>query len=375
MYRYQYGLFQDEAIYIAGPECFYTHGPDMLMAMRKRAESLGFQVTLPNDHPLDMLNEDYQKRADSIFEDLKTAINHSTVILSDLEAYRGAEPDSGTVYEIGMAYARGIRSYGYTRDKRSMAAKNQHAVLKDKMVYDEKGRVMPYSMLPFLPSVIGSTKIIEGDFDDCLRTLMVDIEEEYKARAMASLPADMPENADVSRNKEQPVVYLSGFERYDVNGDAIYHKMKELCRKNGLIAVSPLDDAPGFSGMETDNPYTLAANLFDNYQRHVRHCDIIIANLNDYRGYEPCNDVGFECGMGFQLGKKLYGYMDSTEPLIHRLPHLGEASGFRDHTGCNVENFNYPANLMFACSMKIFEGNFAEILLEVVKDLAEPGCG
>ena len=47
-------MFKDEKIYIAGPECFYTGGCEMLGAMRKYAESKGFGVTLPNDHPLDM---------------------------------------------------------------------------------------------------------------------------------------------------------------------------------------------------------------------------------------------------------------------------------------------------------------------------------
>ncbi len=57
MYRYQNHLFQGETIYIAGPECFYTNGFSMLNAMRRRAEALGFGVTLPNDNPLDMQNE------------------------------------------------------------------------------------------------------------------------------------------------------------------------------------------------------------------------------------------------------------------------------------------------------------------------------
>jgi len=373
MYRYQYNLFENEAIYIAGPECFYTHGPDMLAAMRKRAESLGFKVALPNDNPLDMGNKDYQKRADSIFADLELAIDNSTVIISDLEAYRGAEPDSGTIYEIGMAYARGIRSYGYTRDKRSLATKNQQAVLNEGIVYDESGNVMPYANLPFSPTIIGSTKIIEGDFDDCLKALMVDIEEESKAIAFAKTfgSANVDITLSEAREKNQSLVYLSGFERYDINGEDIYKKMKEICREYRLKAVSPLDDAPGWGKIESDNPYIQAANLFDNYQRHVRHCDIMIANLNDYRGYEICNDVGFECGMGFMLGKKLYGYMDNTDYLIHRVPHLGADKEFRDHTGSNVENFNYPANLMFACSMKIFEGKFEEIIAKVAKDLEE----
>ena len=42
-------MFEKEKIYIAGPECFYKGGPDILNAMRRRAESLGFGVTLPNE--------------------------------------------------------------------------------------------------------------------------------------------------------------------------------------------------------------------------------------------------------------------------------------------------------------------------------------
>lgn len=48
---------------------------------------------------------------------------------------------------------------------------------------------------------------------------------------------------------------------------------------------------------------------------------------------------------------------------------MGEEKEYRDHTGSNVENFNYPANLMFGCSMKIFEGKFEEIIKEVAADL------
>ena len=37
-------------------------------------------------------------------------------------------------------------------------------ILKDQKVYDERGNVMPYAELPFSPTIIGSTKIVEGDF-------------------------------------------------------------------------------------------------------------------------------------------------------------------------------------------------------------------
>ena len=93
MYRYQHSLVSDEALYIAGPECFYTYGYDALGAMKARAEALGFSVTLPNSDPLDMENPDLQKRADSIFANLEKVMLDTTAIVADLEAYRGAEPD------------------------------------------------------------------------------------------------------------------------------------------------------------------------------------------------------------------------------------------------------------------------------------------
>lgn len=373
-------LFGNEKIYIAGPECFYKGGPAILNAMRRRAESLGFGVTLPNDHPLDMENPDLQKRADSIFEDLKAIMKETTVIIADLEAYRGSEADSGTIYEIGMAYADGLKCYGYTRDKRPLAWKDQKYVLKDGVVYDEKGKPAPYPDLPFAPTVVGSTKIVEGDFDDCLAMLMTDLEEEWKAEgreggrngepaaeeaaAMASNGTQFPEDGP-----NRPRVYLSDVVRYEKDAKAVYGSLKELCASYGLEAVTPCDWAEGLLETDSTNPYVKAAALTENYCRLVKSCDAVIADLSDYRGYECSNDVGFECGMGFEMGKKLFGYMEDARPCIEKIPHLGEAAEFRDMTGCNVENFNYPANLMFGSSMKIYEGNLEQVIERVAKEL------
>lgn len=368
MYRYQHELVKKESLYIAGPECFYTHGYDMLAAMKARAQALGFSVTLPNSDPLDLDNPNLQKRADSIFKNLEKVMLETTAIVADLEAYRGAEPDSGTVYEIGMAFAKGAKCYGYTRDKRSFGTKNINAGLRDKKTADELGNCAQYNQLPFAPSIIGSTKIVEGDFDDCLNMMIVDVEEEYKRSAKRDLYVDHS-TACTEKEKKRPLIYLAGTERYQEDAEEIFRRKKEICAAYGLEAVSPVDWAAGVKEIETSNPYVWAYNKFDNYQQHVRNCDVIVADLNDYRGFEVNNDVGFECGMGFQLGKKLYGYMGDTSPLVERIPHLGEEKEFRDHTGSNVENFDYPANLMFSCSMKILEGNFESVIETIAKEL------
>ena len=54
--------------------------------------------------------------------------------------------------------------------------------------------------------------------------------------------------------------------------------------------------------------------------------------------------------------------MDQTGRMIDRVPNFGPAHEYRDHCGCNAENFDYPINLMFSASMPIFEGNFETAL-------------
>lgn len=77
----------------------------------------------------------------------------------------------------------------------------------------------------------------------------------------------------------------------------------------------------------------------------------------------------FECGNGLSVSKKMYGYVDDIRPAKEKVPNLGPEHEYRDMTGANVEDFNYPVNLMFSCSMDIREGKFEEVIKEIAKDL------
>lgn len=350
-----------EAIYIAGPECFYIDGNARLNAMRRIAEARGHSATLPNDTPLKLDNEDLRKNADTIFENCAQSMNASTAIICDLEFYRGPEPDGGSVYEIGMAYARGIKCYGYTRDKRNMCWKYQGLRLTDGKAYDLKGRALPYAGLPFSPNVLGSTKIIEGDFSACLTALENDAEEERKFSAHPGYRPWRPEF--VKRNLpagDRPILYIAGPQRYEAGAEAFYAELKAFAQKKGFYALTPMDDMPETRADE--DVYTAAYRQFLVNCQHVVDCDIILADLNDFHGWEPESDTSFECGMAFQLGKKLYAHVDDVTRMRDRVPSKGEAFDWRDACGCNVENFDYPLNLMFSSSMKILQAKTAEAI-------------
>lgn len=356
-----------ETIYIAGPMCFYVDGYPRWDVMKFRAQTKGYNVAMPSDVVLDLSNEDLRQNAVTIFKNCARAMNESTAIICNLEFYRGADVDGGSIYEVGMAYAKGAHCYAYTRDKRPMFWKYQGYSIKDGKVYDQKGRILPFGELPFSPNVMGSCKVVEGDFDDALEVFTLDMEEKRK-RAAFPVSAEEPKKTELD-NKGMPVVYLAGPERYDADAAEKYAAMKELCAKNGFYAIVPTDEVPGIPAAATDDIYTNAYLTFMRQQQHVRDCDIILANLNDFHGWEPDSDTSFECGMAFQLGKKMFSYMESTEKMINRVPNFGIEAEYRDHCGCNAENFDYPINLMFSGSMPVFEGDFESALNQMIAAL------
>lgn len=355
-------MYRDESIYIAGPECFYPNGFQILGALRRVSESYGFRVSLPNDRQLKLDDPNPQRNADVIFDNCAVSMNDSTAIIADLETFRGTEPDGGTIYEIGMAFAKGLRCYAYTRDKRSVAKKVQHAFVKDDQPRYPDGSVLPHPQLPFSPCVVGSCKIVEGSYHDALTVMMQDIDEERKLKGGRCAKACPAPEAAAGKNA-RPQVYLAGLARFCHDDPAAYDGLKAKLGALGCDVVTPFDWA--VAKTELEDPLAQAYNLFDNWQQHVRDCDILIGELSDYHGLEPSSDVSFECGMAWQLGKKCVGVMSDTTITFKRIPHYSDSPA--DVAGSGVENFNYPLNLMFSSSMPIVQGEDAAV--EAVKAL------
>lgn len=350
--------YSKEAIYIAGPECFYVHGYPHWNALRARAEMFGFQVSLPNDNVVKTDHEDLRENARAIYRNCEESIAKTTAIIVDLEYYRGPDVDGGSIFEVGMAYAVGARCYGYTRDLRDTRFKYQGYSLGADCAYDRKGRKLPFANLPFSPNVVSACKIVEGGFDGALQTLMVDLTEERKTGVRTQNP--LPDVPSVEKDG-RPVILLAGPQRWDNDAAEKYAAMKSICEARGLVALTPMDPLPG-EAADSGDAYVDAYRQFRRNQQHVRDCDLILADLNDFHGWEPDADTSFECGMAVQLGKKAYGYMSDTTRMIDRVPNFGPDHEFRDHCGCNAENFNYPINLMFSAPMPILQGQFEQVL-------------
>ncbi|MDR1086352.1 MAG: nucleoside 2-deoxyribosyltransferase [Deltaproteobacteria bacterium] len=103
------------SVYLAGPDLFYPGYPALIKKTVFTGAELGFNVLFPGDgdsaHPTE------------IFQRNLKCINDCDGIIANLNPFRGHEPDSGTVFEIGYGYALGKWIVGYMKDQRDVLSR------------------------------------------------------------------------------------------------------------------------------------------------------------------------------------------------------------------------------------------------------------
>lgn len=150
-------------------------------------------------------------------------------------------------------------------------------------------------------------------------------------------------------------IYLAGPDVF--YPDAVQHgkNLSEIVRSHGHEPLFPLDN--------TFPPETpeLSKKIFDANVQMIRACDIVMANLNAFRGFEPDSGTVWEIGFAAALGKKTIGYLENTDPLVAKI--TGGKTHFSDTNGMIIENFGHPLNLMLMHGLDaVVQGDLASAL-------------
>lgn len=95
-------------IYFAGPDVFRPDLSAWRIEVMRACESLGVIPLLPCD------NEVVSSAA--IVESNLRMLREADAVLANLNAFRGVEPDSGTIFETAVAFTTGIPVLGYVSD-------------------------------------------------------------------------------------------------------------------------------------------------------------------------------------------------------------------------------------------------------------------
>jgi len=126
-------------IYLAGPDVFEKDAIAQGEALKKLCNDFGFEGLFPLDN---VIKEDSPvKMAESIRLANIELIHQADIIMANLASFRGFEPDSGTVYEVGFAEALGKPVFGYSPDLSTLKKRLIHTqdLHKDeKYCLDEK---------------------------------------------------------------------------------------------------------------------------------------------------------------------------------------------------------------------------------------------
>lgn len=159
-------------------------------------------------------------------------------------------------------------------------------------------------------------------------------------------------------------IYLAGFDVFRENAVMHGEYLKTLCANYGFEGVFPLDNqAPkGMTGQ------SLAVWIFRQNVHLIKSCDIIMANLNDFRGDgEPDSGTCWEIGFAHALNIDIYGYQEDMCPMKDRI-FLNSDNPDYCVRGYAIEDFGLPVNLMIACTAHMVDGG-PEDCLKVIKEV------
>lgn len=151
-------------IYIAGPDVFR---PDVLAwadEVRAACAAAGHQALVPLDGDA--------TSAAGIFDSNLAMIRAADAVLANLNAFRGAEPDSGTCFELGVAVALGKRCVGYADSAellKERVARWQGSALDDGC--DRSGMRVEDFGLPLNLMLAVPVDLVVGDFRVALARL------------------------------------------------------------------------------------------------------------------------------------------------------------------------------------------------------------
>jgi nucleoside 2-deoxyribosyltransferase len=113
-------------------------------------------------------------------------------------------------------------------------------------------------------------------------------------------------------------IYLAGPDVFRPDVLQWAESARKTCRHYGYEPLIPIDHE------ETD-----AARIFQANLDLIRKAQIVVANLNPFRGVEPDSGTCFELGYALAMDKKVCGYVDRRETLLERVNRIEGADPAR----------------------------------------------
>ncbi|SEA80082.1 Nucleoside 2-deoxyribosyltransferase [Desulfuromusa kysingii] len=139
-------------------------------------------------------------------------------------------------------------------------------------------------------------------------------------------------------------IYLAGPDVFEPDAIRVGEKLKQLVAEYGFCGLFPLDNVISTQG----SPQAIARAIRAANINLIQSADIVMANLNPFRGIEPDSGTVFEVGFATALGKEVYCYAADCREMITRIREKQrlDATATRCQDGKIIEDFKLSHNLM-----------------------------
>jgi nucleoside 2-deoxyribosyltransferase len=151
-------------IYLAGPDVFRPDVTAWAESAHALCRSYGFEPLLPVDHA--------ETHPERICEANLALIRKAQIVAANLDSFRGAEPDSGTCFELGYAHAQAKKLFGYVTGHMTVVdrvARQESRRIED--ATDKNGWAIENFELPANLMLASSMQIVEGGLEACLKAI------------------------------------------------------------------------------------------------------------------------------------------------------------------------------------------------------------
>ncbi|WP_347556178.1 nucleoside 2-deoxyribosyltransferase [Robbsia sp. KACC 23696] len=163
-------------IYLAGPDVFFRDPIARGAALRARCAAFGFAGHFPLDAALppdadDIVQPDGSTAlpptpgsAMRIYRANIALLRGCDAVMANVQDFRGAEPDSGTVFEIGYAVALGLPVWAYGAPDKPISEQVAHdAAGRDSADWQVEDFGLPRNLM-----LSCSSRVVAGGVDACL---------------------------------------------------------------------------------------------------------------------------------------------------------------------------------------------------------------
>lgn len=158
-------------VYFAGPDVFRPDAAEHFRDLARQCEAYGLEALIPADgEPVEGLAG--QAAARAIYDTNMVLLRRAHGVIANLEPFRGTEPDSGTVFEVGAAVAMGrpVVAYGVSDTYLERVQRLQRVVRDNGVLQDPQNYIVEDFGLPLNLMLACSVKL-EATAADALRAM------------------------------------------------------------------------------------------------------------------------------------------------------------------------------------------------------------